>query len=223
MARKKIIELIREELDVNLWILPYGDLMTTLMILFLILYGFSVMGGRECENVFEKIKKDMGGRVNMERIERMVQQEKEREAANKMANFVEEHGLKRFVEIKITNEGVKVVLSNPVLFDLGKASLKEESETILKVLIGAVKDLPNEIIVEGHTDNKPVRGGEFSSNWELSSARAFSVIEYFISEGISPKRLSAIGYGEYRPLYPNDTEEHCSFNRRIEIDVLSIK
>jgi len=222
MVAKRFIEDIGDNTDTNLWLLPYGNLMTVLMILFLVLFGFSIMGGMEAEDVFERIKKDLGGRVDMERIERMIQQEKEREAANKMANFIEEQGLKQFVDVKITNEGVKVVLSNPVLFDVGKNALKGESRTILKTLIDAVRDLQNEIIIEGHTDDVPVRGGEFSSNWELSTARAFSVIEYFIAENISPKRLSAIGCGEYRPLYPNDTESHRSMNRRIEISVLNI-
>jgi len=129
MVAKRFIEDIGDNTDTNLWLLPYGNLMTVLMILFLVLFGFSIMGGMEAEDVFERIKKDLGGRVDMERIERMIQQEKEREAANKMANFIEEQGLKQFVDVKITNEGVKVVLSNPVLFDVGKNALKGESRT----------------------------------------------------------------------------------------------
>jgi len=71
--------------------------------------------------------------------------------------------------------------------------------------------------VEGHTDNLPIHTERFHSNWELSAARAISVIKYLHQNGIPQERLSALGYGEYRPVAPNDTPEHRSLNRRIEI------
>jgi chemotaxis protein MotB len=81
--------------------------------------------------------------------------------------------------------------------------------------------VPNKVIIEGHTDNQPLAGGKYPSNWELSVARAYSVIEYFSKEkGISPERFIAAGYGEYRPVASNETLEGRAQNRRIEIVLL---
>ncbi len=92
------------------------------------------------------------------------------------------------------------------------------------MVVELVKDTDNEMVVEGYTCNVPVRGdGKYKSNWELSAARAFSVVRYFTTQGIKPSELSAIGYGAYRPKYPNDTKENRAMNRRIEINVITKK
>jgi len=210
--------------ETSMWVVPYGNLMTILMIFFLVLYGFSfVVSGVRFERIVESLQKDMGGKVNKEYMERMMQKAREREAAKEMDGLIDEKGLKKFANVQIDKEGIKVIFQSPVIFDLAKAELKPEIVSVLSEVCKVIKDMPNEIVVEGHTDDKPIISGEFRSNWELSAARAFSVIKYFIEQGVDAKRLSAIGYGEYRPLYPNDTEEHRAFNRRIEIDVVSLK
>ena len=85
-----------------------------------------------------------------------------------------------------------------------------------------IKEVPNDVLVEGHTDNLPINTPEFPSNWELSTARATRVIRYFIeNENIDPDRLSASGYSEYQPLRPNDTPENRAENRRVEIVLLN--
>jgi len=118
---------------------------------------------------------------------------------------------------------VRIMLADPVLFDLGESELKPFAIPVLHQVAGLLKDIPNAVVVEGHTDDRPIIGAKFRSNWELSAARAFSVIRYFIEEeNIKPERLSALGYGEHRPLYPNDTEENRARNRRIEINIVRI-
>ncbi len=79
---------------------------------------------------------------------------------------------------------------------------------------------PNDIIIEGHTDPTPVRGGAYRSNWELSIARAVGVVNFFTSSGMDPKQLVAAGYGEFHPAFPNDSEEHRARNRRIELTIV---
>ena len=116
------------------------------------------------------------------------------------------------------------MLANPVLFGLGESELKPSAILVLHQVAVLLKDIPNAVLVEGHTDDKPISRGDFHSNWELSVARAFGVIRYFIEEeNIPPQRLSAVGYGEYKPLYPNDTEENRAKNRRIEINIVRIQ
>jgi chemotaxis protein MotB len=208
----------------TMWVVPYGNLMTILMIFFLVLYAFSfVVSGVRFEKIVQSLQKDVGGELNKEYMERVIRKAKEREVAEEMDGLIDEKRLKKFANVKIDKEGIKVVFRSPVIFDLGEAELKPEIISVLNAVARVIKDMPNEVMVGGHTDDKPIVSGEFRSNWELSAARAFSVIRYFIEQGIDPRRLSAIGYGEHRPLYPNDTEEHRAFNRRIEIDVVSLK
>ena len=222
---KHLVEIGEESTPrATMWIVPYGTLMTILMIFFLVLYAYSfVVSGIRYETIVQSLQKDVGGEVNREYMERVIRKAREREAAKEMDGLIDEKGLKKFANVIIDKEGIKVIFRSPVLFDLGKAELKLETVSVLNEMVKVIKDMPNEVVVEGHTDDRPIAGGEFRSNWELSAARAFSVIRYFIEQGVDPGRLSAIGYGEYRPLYPNDTEEHRALNRRIEIDIISLK
>ena len=224
--KKRHLMEIEEEVtpQATMWVIPYGNLMTILMIFFLVLYAFSfVVSGVRFERIVQSLQKDVGGEVNKEYMERVIRKAREREVAEEMGGLIDEKRLKKFANVVIDKEGIKVVFRSPVIFDLGKAELKTEIISVLGAVAKVIKDMPNEVVVEGHTDDKPIVGGEFRSNWELSAARAFSVIRYFIEQGIDSRRLSAIGYGEYRPLYPNDTEEHRAYNRRIEIDIVSLK
>ena len=224
--KKKHLMEIEEEITspATMWVVPYGNLMTILMIFFLVLYAFSfVVSGERFETIVQSLQKDVGGEVDKEYMKRVIYKARERELAEEMDGLIDEKRLKKFANVKIDKEGIKVVFRSPVIFDLGKAELKPEIISVLSAVAKVIKDMPNEVVVGGHTDDRPIVSGEFRSNWELSAARAFSVIRYFIEQGIDPRRLSAIGYGEHRPLYHNDTEEHRAFNRRIEIDIVSLK
>jgi chemotaxis protein MotB len=121
------------------------------------------------------------------------------------------------VEIDPTR-GVILRLKESVLFEVGKAELREEAKNVLDMLYEDVfKDLPNNILIEGHTDNVPIHTPQFPSNWELSTARATSVARYLIEQkGFPPRRLAAMGCGEFRPIADNGTEEGRAKNRRVE-------
>jgi len=106
----------------------------------------------------------------------------------------------------------------------GLDNLIEDKAVTSKRAAEIIRDIPNTIIVEGHTDNVPIHTQEYTSNWELSTARAFSVIRYLIdAEHIAPARLSAFGYGEFRPKSENDAPENIAKNRRIEISLIKSK
>jgi len=93
---------------------------------------------------------------------------------------------------------------------------------VLDAIAPVLRGLPNDISVEGHTDNVPITGGPFASNWELSAIRATTVLRYLVSnDGLPEDRMSATGYADTRPLVPNDTPEHRQQNRRVDIVVLS--
>lgn len=122
-------------------------------------------------------------------------------------------------------EGDRFVFQSEILFGTGSATLGLAGEEDLKKLAAAIKDISDEIPedidwilrVDGHTDRRPIRTPEFDNNWELSAARAIDVVEFLISQGVSPERLAAAGFGEYQPLVTGDGEEAMARNRRIEL------
>ena len=126
------------------------------------------------------------------------------------------------VSVEMNERGLVVTFLAEVLFDSGKAKVRPEANDVL----GKVANVINEkasarnIAVEGHTDNEPIKRSGWKSNWELSTARATSVLHYLEEKGIDPKKLQATGYGEYHPVASNDTVEGRQKNRRVEIIIL---
>lgn len=125
------------------------------------------------------------------------------------------------VQVGTNRDGVVISLSGNVLFDSGKAELRSEGQVLLDMLVQKLKGMPNDLRIEGHTDNVAIRSTLFPSNWELSSARATTVARYLAGQGIPPQRLIATGYGEYRPATENDTREGRARNRRVDIVILT--
>ncbi len=127
------------------------------------------------------------------------------------------------VRLEMAKKGLVIIFLSEVLFDSGKADIKKEVYTALdkvgKVLAENLKG--REIGIEGHTDNEPIKHSGWKSNWELSTARATSVLHYLVdNKDIEPKKVSASGHGEYKPVVSNDTPEGRRQNRRVEIVVL---
>lgn len=127
------------------------------------------------------------------------------------------------VGLQMMKKGLVVTVVGDVLFDSGKDKIRPEAYGILDKISDVLREnIPQfNVGIEGHTDNQPIKFSGWKSNWELSSARALSVLHYMVDEkGISPERVSAIGYGEHRPVASNDTEEARQLNRRVEIVIL---
>jgi len=208
----------------DLWIVPYADFMSVLMVLFLIMFVFAYTSknDKRYNDILVSIQKEMGGQVTKDVMEQMQDTEKTQQTVLKFDEMLENQNLTKYVSVSYDTEQIKIVMKNPVLFDIGQVELRKESEVILHEMADLLKSTEKEVIVEGHTDNIPVSGaGKYKSNWEISQRRAIEVIRYFTSkEGLSPARFAAAGYGEFRPVYPNDTPDHRSQNRRIEINVL---
>lgn len=125
--------------------------------------------------------------------------------------------------VKSDPRGVVVTFSDSMLFSSGSADIKQEAFGVLEKLAGSLNSVPGRIIIEGHTDNVPLAKGKYPSNWELSTARAGSVLGFFIKNKMSPDRFSIAGYAEFRPLASNDDEEGRSKNRRVEILISKVQ
>jgi len=127
------------------------------------------------------------------------------------------------IKLQMMEKGLVITVVGDLLFDSGKAKIRSEAYPLLTKVSTILKDNMAQfnVGIEGHTDNVPIKQSGWKSNWELSTARALSVLHYLANEqGISPERLSAIGYGEYRPLASNETKDGRKQNRRVEIVIL---
>jgi chemotaxis protein MotB len=128
---------------------------------------------------------------------------------------------KDMVTIRRSDFWIEVEMKTDILFPSGSARLADNAVDIIEQLGAVLAPFPNPIRVEGHTDNKPIKTAVFYSNWELSAARAGSVVRVLANHGVGPDRLAVIGYGEQRPLKGNDTEDGRNANRRVVVVILS--
>ena len=124
------------------------------------------------------------------------------------------------INIKKTDFWLEIDIKSSILFKSGDSKLSEDAEDILATIAALIKEYPNDVQVEGFTDNVPINTTKFPSNWELSSSRAASVVHLFEEEGVAPKRLQAIGYGEHRPKADNNTAQGRNANRRVNLVIL---
>jgi chemotaxis protein MotB len=212
------------------WLLTYADMITLLLALFIILFSISTINKVK----LQRLVHDLGGGFNSQDAinnppnGQTVSATKDDLQAMQaqLQSFITQNKIQSQVQTKITREGKKreliiSLLSDKPVYDSGSAELKPQTELILDAVYGQLKSRQNEVRVEGNTDNVPISNAQFPSNWELSSARATGVARYLVEQkGLSPLRISALGYGEYRPKFPNDTDEHRAANRRVDVVIL---
>lgn len=230
------------------WLLPYSDLMTLLLAVFIVLFAVSQVDAAKAKLMSDEFSDKMMSQeaAMSNNPNNEVPEEKTSvvsESASAKANFSEEveqenlqklkaqldtlldsKGLTGAVTTIIDERGLVVRFNNAILFDSGSAEIIKEKEGILLDVAKLIKTMQNYIRIEGHTDTVPMSSEVYPSNWELSSARASSVVKLFINKSqISPDRLVAVGYGEYKPVADNKTPEGRQKNRRIDIIVMSEK
>jgi chemotaxis protein MotB len=224
-----------EEEGAPAWMVTFGDLMSLLLCFFVLLLSFSEMdrnkyrvvsgsvrnafGIQRKKPVFESpkgskmIAKEFDQAIILTKIEDVV-----KEIIKELTGEYEE--FKDSVDVEAGENQVTIRMMGEATFDTGKADLRSTFVPLLLKIGGVLGKTRGEIIIAGHTDNMPLTGGLFGSNLGLSMARAGSVAELLLSKSaIDPKRLSTMGFGEYRPLTTNDTNEGRQKNRRVEIIV----
>jgi chemotaxis protein MotB len=214
------------------WLLTYADMITLLLALFIILFSISTISKVKYQALVHDISGGFnnkwainnppnGGSVgqgNGQQGEKTLQQFQQQ-----IQSYIQEHKLQAQVQTRTERRGLVVtILTDNALYDEGSAVLRPKTQALLDQIGGLLKVGSNDIRVEGYTDNTPIATSEFPTNWELSTARAVGVTRYLIEHvKLAPTRISASGYGEYRPKYPNDTETHKQLNRRVDIVILS--
>ncbi len=181
-----------------------------LLIAGLVFQGCSVVIQKGRRSDIEKIQLLQRELDNLRNAKSMLEKKFSREIQNKN------------VSIKMSRKGLVITVLAKILFDSGRAKLKDTSFEVLDKVADVLNNemSMHNVGIEGYTDNQPIKYSKWKSNWELSAHRALSVLHYLIDKGVSPRRLSVIGYGEYRPVVPNTTPENMQKNRRVEIVIL---
>ncbi|MFH1359886.1 MAG: OmpA family protein [Candidatus Omnitrophota bacterium] len=192
---------------------------TIMLMSIVFLVSFAVLTLTGCTVIFQK-----GRPAHAQKISQLQKELSELERAKlELEDLLKREISDSEVKVEMLEKGLVITFVNEVLFDSGKAELKSNALSTLsdvaRVLKTTVRDL--NVGIEGHTDNIPIKYSKWKSNWELSAARALSVLHFLAdTEGISPDRLSATGYGEYHPVTSNDTKAGRQQNRRVEIVIL---
>lgn len=210
-----------EEENTDRWVVSYADFITLLFAFFTTMYAISHvdMGKLEMFTGSMRSAFKANGSERLVTIEGIRSLDYgvfdiDRELRTALDKFDKIEGITTVID----ERGLRLILSESLLFDSGSATLKEKAKNILSSTVPVIKRAKNHITIEGHTDNVPIRNARYPSNWELSVARAMSVLIYLIEEHkVDPSRLSASGYGEWRPIASNVTPEGRAKNRRVEI------
>lgn len=213
----------------NRWVVSYADFVTVLLAIFMVLWISSNLDiknealAKNPEQKYEKTSPQTGPNHLLDGVQNPSDSKEIKVIEfEKMAQNINS-GLSDKNKAQIIKENTKTTirLSDGVLFDEGSAIIKASSKKTLDAVAGELKKSNKNIIVEGHSDNMPIIGGKYSSNWELSTARATNIVSYLINSGIEKERLSASGYADNKPVASNNTDEGRAKNRRVDIVIVN--
>ncbi len=180
--------------------------------------GCSVILQKRSPNDLDKID-NLSSELEQEKQARQELLRAKKELEEQLKKEIEE----KQIRLEMLNKGLVITFVDEVLFDSGKATIRKEANSILDRVANVLNDQVRDrnIAIEGHTDNQPIVKSNWTSNWELSTARATSVLHYLVdNKNIAPQRLSAVGYGEFHPIKSNNTAAGRQQNRRVEITIL---
>lgn len=243
LKRKKKHE---EHVD-EAWLLPYADILTLLLALFIVLFAASEVDSKKFQAISSsfnselqggtgildqeapvesldpsttaKLNEDLPSGESDEEILAARDQQELEDFQTKIEAYIDEKGLSPRLQTEMTVKGLMITIKEGVLFESGSADIIGGSETIADEISNLlVSDPPRMIFIEGHTDNIPAGTKEYPTNWELSSARAINFMKILLeNDKLDPEKFSATGYSEYHPIATNDTPEGRTENRRVEV------
>ncbi|MBI4214324.1 MAG: OmpA family protein [Chloroflexi bacterium] len=219
------------------WLLTYADLITLLLAFFVILYALANVDLKKFEDLKGSLSQAFNtgvltGQSSSSIIPAGVIREEIRETSNNPAtsNLLTKLEAQRLEQqgpfpdvisyIAQRPEGVAIAISGTVAFVSGSSELTPEGTAVLRELATTLRELPNDLRIEGHTDNIPTASLRYPTNWELSTARAVAIVRFFETNGLAPARLIAAGFGDQRPIAQNATARDRALNRRAEIVIL---
>lgn len=242
-SRKRHAE---EDENRDRWLITYSDLITLLMIFFVIMYAMSQISQAKFYALEQSLAQalhqsrdittsglgqtsiieaanptDKGHKLNTGQQTQNQSQNNETKTLDNLyqqiEKYIQQHNLQANVTVVNQTLGIEITFKDVVLFATGQATLKPQAKKILNGLVPFLQSVNNPVVIEGYTDNRPIHTAQFPSNWELSAARAINVVRYYQAAGVNPNRLSGVGYGQYHPVVPNTTAANRQKNRRVNI------
>ncbi len=219
------------------WLVSYADLVTVLFAFFVVMYSISSVNEDKYKTLLSSLEKSFSSPAKTQtntdktqsttltrsnplpsktQAELLFRTQTAKQIAQNLAPYIK----KNLIEVTHYPRRIEVEMKSQLLFDSAQATLTRPALPALKQLATLIRTLPNKIHVEGYTDNRPIHTPIFPSNWELSAARAASVVHQLMQHGIAPQRMAAIGYGEYHPIAENDTPQGRLKNRRVVLVLL---
>ncbi|MBW1751860.1 MAG: OmpA family protein [Deltaproteobacteria bacterium] len=231
-SKSNILDIIEDE-DEAIWLVTYADLMTLLLVFFIIMYAISSINLLKFRSVLASIQFSLGEKnpgiglleiVKTEQLDKKVSladltglKSREKEMLGDIDDLIQKKQLGKHIIAKISEGKIYIQIRGKVLFDSGAAQLNDGARPILDKIVGIIQDYEEfNVNIKGHTDNTPISTAQFASNWELSAIRATTVLKYLIDGEVSPMRLTATGYGDLLPLVTNNSAENRATNRRVE-------
>lgn len=215
---------------INRWVVSYADFTTVLLALFVFLFALSNNDNIKIKDFKESIKKEFKqekflNKNTLPKNENEINVINEAEKNDSLFELVKNNlGKDSKIEVIENEKGITLRLKDTLLFDSASAEIKNSSLNTVSDIANFLTTIDNPVIIEGHTDSIPIKNSVYATNWELSSARAINLIKYLTENyKLSPKRLSAVGYGEYAPIYDNTTNKGREKNRRVDIIILDNK
>ena len=220
------------------WLTTFNDLVTLLMVFFVLLFTMSTIDANKLSDFQYALQSglgilEQGQRVgikvsdeqpvrDMSHIKTQAESQLNSQQKQSMRNIIEEAMAflddQKGIRVVYSDHGARLRFEDAILFDFGRAEINPAGYSFLDRISGVIHQIQGPVRIEGHTDNVPIHTKRFPSNWELSTARAVNVVKYFVEScNIHPQRLSAVGYGQSKPLFSNDSDEHRAKNRRVEI------
>lgn len=222
------------------WLVSYADFVTLLLAFFVTMYALTrldteklgvaqqsinralsapaFLGGFPVESGLDKSASGLSGDLVGATLVRTPPSSEIEEVTKTVREELKEKIDKGEVNLLHTGKGLVLRLPEFLFFDSGQATVRPEARPLLDKLAGILKLIPNHIVIEGHTDNRPIHTPQFPSNWELSTARAAALVRYFVEEHhLDPERFGAAGYGEYHPVADNGEDKGRQANRRVEL------
>ncbi|MGI6712618.1 MAG: flagellar motor protein MotB [Bacillota bacterium] len=236
MSKKKVPH--EEHID-ETWLVPYSDMLTLLLALFIVMFAMSQIDKEKFEKFSRQFNVIFSGEgevldgagnayVAMQNpspadtsANNAIEEDKMNEIKKSLEEEIEKKGYSDKVKVVLNKEGLEISIQEVVLFNSGDAEVLKEVNPLLLHISKMLYGLDNNIKITGHTDNLPINNEKFRDNWDLSAIRAINVMNFMVNEGgIQPEKLSIQAYGEYKPKYDNSTEDGRARNRRVEIFII---
>ena len=241
MARRKRSKPEAPHDNEERWLLTYSDLITLLFVLFVVMYAISNTDTRKFIQLAESVSAAFNADVMQGQSAVSIMDGQEttttvqdqtydtgsstvesdlRAITAELEDYAIGQGLGGEVEVGMAPQGIVIRLNDALLFSSGRANLGANAVTLVGKIVAIIKPLPNDIRIEGNTDDQPPEGGLYADNWELSTARALAVLQAMVQQGMPPARLCAQGNAQYNPIVPNTDDASRAKNRRVDIVVI---